>query len=217
MAGTYPIARGVRLEVEATLAAAKTVSAITAASPAAVTSTSHGLSAGAIGYFSGVSGMVNLEGQAASVQGVSTNAFNAEGINSTSFPAFSGTCSFTPVSTWSTLGNATQYSIGGGDANDVDQTVLIDDIQQLTPGILSAQTVQITGLSAAQTAGMLKCAQAAFDQTALVFRVTLKDGQRRVFRGIPALPSEDGSVGQSISGAFSVRVIGRVLFLPVAS
>jgi len=217
MAGTYPIARGVRLEVENALAAAKTVSAVTAANPAAVTSTSHGLTAGTIGYFSGVSGMVMLEGQAASVQGVSTNAFNAEGLSTASSPAFSGTCSFTPVSSWHTLGHATQYSIGGGDANDVDQTTLIDDIQQLTPGLLSAQTVQITGLSAAQTAGMIKCAQAAFDQTALVFRITLKDGQRRVFRAIPALPNEDGSVGQSISGAFSLRVIGRVLLLPVAS
>jgi tRNA(Leu) C34 or U34 (ribose-2'-O)-methylase TrmL len=81
MAGTYPIARGVRLEVENALAAAKTVSAVTAANPAAVTSTSHAMTAGTIGFFSGVSGMVMLEGQAASVQGVSTNAFNAEGVN----------------------------------------------------------------------------------------------------------------------------------------
>lgn len=217
MAGTYPIARGVRVEVEATLGSAKTISAITAANPAAATSTSHGLSAGAIGFFSGVSGMVQLEGQAASAQGVSTNAFNVEGINSSAFPAFTGTCSFTPVSAWSTLGNATSYQIGGGDANDADQTCLIDDIQQLTPGLLSAQTVTFSGFSAATTAAMLKCYQAAFDQTGLVFRVTLKDGQRRVFRAIPALSSEDGSVGQSVTGQFSARVIGRVLFLPVAS
>jgi hypothetical protein len=76
--------------------------------------------------------------------------------------------------------------------------------------------VTISGFSAAQSAAMLRVTQSAFDQTPLTFRVTLKDGQRRVFRGIPALPNEDASVGQSLTGQFSVRVIGRVLFLAAA-
>jgi hypothetical protein len=216
MAGTYPIGRGVKVEVEATTAAAKSVTAVTQAAVGVATSASHALAEGAIAYFTGVSGMVQLEGQAISVDAPVTNTINLEGLNTTNFPAFTGTANLTPIATWSTVGNASGYQIGGGDANDVDQTTLIDDIQQLTPGLLNAQTVSISGFSAFSSAAMQKVIQAAYDQTPLTFRVTLKNGERRVFRGIPALAGEDMQVGQSATGQFSVRVTGRVLFLPAA-
>jgi hypothetical protein len=211
----YPIGRGVRVEVEATTASTKSVTAVTQATVGVATSASHAMTDGTIGYFTGVAGMVQLEGQAISVDSPAANTINLEGLNTTSFPAFTGSATFTPIATWSTVGNASGYQIGGGDAADGDQTCLIDDIQQLTPGLLNAQTVTISGFSSAQSAAMQRVMQAAFDQVALTFRITLKDGQRRVFRGIPALMNEDGQVGQSLTGQFSVRITGRVLFLPV--
>jgi hypothetical protein len=210
----YPILRGVRAEVQATTSATKSVTAVTQADPGVATSTSHGMANGTVGYFTGVTGMVQLEGQAIRVANTATNSFDLEKLKTTAFPAFTGTATFTPIATWNTIGHATGYQIGGGDANDIDQTTIIDDIEQLVPGILSAQTVTISGFSNMQSSAMLAINQAAIDQTALVFRVTLKDNQQRVFRGIPSLSGEGGDVGQSLTGSFTVRVSGRVMFLP---
>lgn len=214
MPGTFPIGRGVRVEVEATLSTTRTVTAVTQATVGVATATAHTLTDGQIAYFTGVSGMVQLDGQAISVNAPTSNTIDLEGLNTTAFPAFTGSATLTPIATWSTIGNASGYNIGGGDAADVDQTCLIDDIQQLTPGLLNAQTVTISGFSQAQSAGMQRVLQAAIDQTPLTFRITLKDGQRRVFRAIPSLMNEDGQVGQSLTGQFTARVVGRVLFLP---
>jgi hypothetical protein len=212
----YPIGRGVKLEVENALTAAKTVSAVTLADPGvATTSTSHSMTDGTVGFFSGVSGMVNLEGQAVRISSASAAVFTLLRVKTTAFPAFSGTCSFTPVNTWYTIGAANAYQIAGGEPTEIDQTVLLDEIAQVTPGLLAAQTVSITGFSDFESAGMIKIVQAALDSAALTFRVTLKDGKQRVFRGIPSLPGEDMSVGASGTGQFTINVTGRVLYLPV--
>jgi hypothetical protein len=211
----YPIGRGVKLEVENALTAAKTVNAVTLADPGvATTSTSHSMTDGTVGFFSGVSGMVNLEGQAVRISSASAAVFTLLKYKTSTFPAFSGTCSFTPINTWHTIGAANAYQIGGGEPSEIDQTVLLDDIAQVTPGILGAQSVSITAFTDFESAGMIKIAQAALDSAALTFRVTLKDGKQRVFRGVPSLPSEDMSVGASGTGTFSIKVAGRVLFLP---
>jgi hypothetical protein len=211
----YPIGRGVRVEVENALAAAKTVNAVTLADPGVATTTvAHAMTDGTVGFFSGVSGMVNLEQQAVRISSASASVFTLLRLKTTLFPAFTGTCSFTPISTWFTIGAANAYQVGGGEPTEIDQTVLLDDIAQITPGILAAQTVSITGFSEFQSAGMIKIVQAALDSTYLTFRITLKDGQQRVMRGIPSLPGEDMSVGASGTGQFTIKVTGRVLYLP---
>lgn len=208
--------RNVRVEIAATFSAAKSVSAITKASIAQVTSTAHALAEGAIGYFSGVTGMDEIEGQAASVDTTLTNTFDAEGINSTNFGAFSGTCSFTPVATWLTLSNSTSYTIGGGEADSIDETTLLDTIKKSSSGQLAAQTVSIDGFSNPTLAAMLQIESAAQAGDYVVFRISFPNGERRVFRGQPSLPGESVSVSAMATGSFSVNVKGRVLKLPAA-
>jgi hypothetical protein len=210
----YPLGRGVRLEVQNVVGTAKTISAITLASPGVATSTAHGLTAGTVGFISGISGMVQLEGQAIRVTAPSTNDFTLQKVKTTDYAAMTGTCSFFPITSWNTIGSATSVQVGGGDSADVDQTTLIDDLTQLSAGLLAAQTVSVSQFSNFESAAMLKVAEAALDQTDLVFRLTLKDGQQRVWRGTPSLPGEDMSVGATGTGQFSIKVVGRVIFLP---
>lgn len=214
MSSRYPIGRGVRLEVNNVIGSAKTVSAITAANPGVVTSTSHALAAGSVGYLSGVTGMTALEGQAVRVDDPVTNEFELELIDTTDLGTFSGTCSFFPVTSWHTVGNAIDVNTTGGQSADVDESVLLDDLQQLAAGPLSAQQVQVSSRSAFQTAAMLAIEAAAFAGDALVWRVTLKDGQQRVFRGTPSVPDENIGLGQSVTSGFSIKVTGRVVRLP---
>jgi len=77
--------------------AAKTITAITAANPAVVTSTSHGFSNGDDVWIAGVVGMTRLNGRRFTVASSTTNTFALTGEDSTSYDAYSsgGTASKT--------------------------------------------------------------------------------------------------------------------------
>lgn len=207
--------RQCRVEIASTFGAAKTVTAVTKALPAVVSSTAHGQADGTIGYFDTAAGMDELLGQAASVNTVLTDSFAAEGLDTTSFGTFtSGT--FTPATAWVTLSNATNYEIGGGAAEKLDATTLLDNIRQEQAGLLASQTVSFTGLSDSQLAAVLAARAAALNNGYILVRITCSNGERRVFRGQPSLPSESLGVNQIATGAFDVTVKGQVLFLPAA-
>lgn len=208
--------RNVRVEVAATFAAAKTVSAVTKATKGVVTSAAHALAEGTIGFFSGVAGMTEIEGQAASVDNTLLNTFDLEGIDTTLYGTFSGTCLFTPVATWSTLSVATSYSISGGDVDQLDTTTLLDLVKQNDVGMLAAQTVSFDAFSDPQLAAMLLAEAAAMTGGFIVMRITFPNGERRVFRGQPSIPGESVSVSAMATGSFNVTVKGRVLKLVTA-
>lgn len=214
---TTLIGRGVRVEVSKTEGSAKTVTAVTKANPGVASSTAHGLSAGAVGYFSGVTGMDNIEGQAARVHAPATDSFTLQGLKTTSFPDFTaGT--FVPITAWSTLSKSTGYQIGGGAGNPLQTTTLLDDIEQQENGLLAAQTVSIDlnhETVDGEALGLVN--DAAVDQAYLVFRITLKDGSQRVFRGQPSLPGENVQQGAVGTGSLSVTVKGRILRLPAVA
>lgn len=209
---TTIVGRGVRIEVSKTEGSAKTVSAVTNADPGVASSTAHGLLTKSLGYFSGVTGMVNLEGQAARLGTILTDSFSLPDIKTTNYPAFSGTCSFVPITAWSTLSRSTSYSEGGGEGDALDDTVLLDDIKQEVNGLLAAQTVSI-GISSPtisdEALGLIRVA--ARESAYLVFRVTFKDGNVRVFRGQPSLPGVDVQKGALGTGSLSVKVKGFIL------
>jgi hypothetical protein len=208
--------RNVRVEIAATYSAAKSVTGITKASPGVATSAAHSMAEGAIGYFSGITGMTELEGQAASVDTTATNSFNLEGLDSTLFGTMTGTCSFTPVATWATLSVATSYQISGGDIDQLDTTTLLDTIKQQDVGMLAAQTVSFDAFSDPQLAAMALTEAAAMTGGFIVVRITFPNGERRVFRGQPSLPGESVAVSAMATGSFSVTVKGRVLKLAAA-
>lgn len=212
---SVPKGRNCRVEIAATFSAAKTVTAVTKASPGVATITSHGLAEGAIGYWTISAGMTELDGMAGSVDATATNTFNVEGVDTTNFTTWSaGT--FTPVATWLTLSTSTSYSIAGGDADEIDKSTLLDNTHQLDYGLLGAETVSFDALSDSQLAAALQIEAAARANTAIVFRITLSNGERRVFRGLPTLPSESLNISQAATGSFKVAVVGRVLRLPTA-
>ena len=211
------IGRNVRVEIGKTEGAPKTVTAVTLANPGVASSTAHALLDGSAGYFNAVSGMVNLEGQAARVDTVLTDSFALQGINTTAYPAFTaGT--FVPVTAWSTVSRAASYDIGGGAADPIDTTVLLDIIKQNANGLLAAQSVKIDlklDTTDDEALGLVRAA--ALSQAYLVFRITLSDGAQRIFRGQPSLPGENVGQGALGTGSFDVTVKGSVLFLPAVA
>jgi hypothetical protein len=215
--GTPLIGRGVRVEVQKTVAAAKTITAITLAKPGVATSTAHALADGTVGFLDAVAGMVNLDGQAVRIDAPAANTFELQGIDTTTYPAFTaGT--FVPVTVWSTLSRSTSYNIGGGAAEKIKTTVLLDEIEQQANGLLAAQTVSFNiNHETVDEEALQLIATAAINQAYLVFRITFKDGAQRIFRGQPSMPGEDVGQGALATGTIEVTVKGQVLRLPAVS
>lgn len=183
--------------------------------PPVVTSTAHALAEGTIGYFDTAAGMDELLGQVVSVDATAANTFNAEGLDSTNFGTFtSGTV--IPVATWLTLSTATSYEIPEGAADELDATTLLDRIKQTETGLMAAQNVQISKLSDMQLPALAVVRAAALNGGYIVVRITLSNGERRVFRGQPGLPGESQGLGALASSGFGIKVKGQVLMLPAA-
>lgn len=215
--GTPLIGRGVRVEVQKTVAAAKTITAISLANPGVATSTAHALADGTVGFLNAVAGMVNLDGQAIRIDAPAANTFELQGVDTTTYPAFTaGT--FVPVTVWSTLSRSSSYNIGGGAAEKIKTTVLLDEIEQQANGLLAAQTVSFNiNHETVDEEALQLIATAAINQAYLVFRITFKDGAQRIFRGQPSMPGEDVGQGALATGTLEVTVKGQVLRLPAVS
>lgn len=212
---SVPKGRNCRVEVALTFTTAKVVTAISKANPGVATSSAHALAEGAIGYWSGIVGMTELEKMAGSVDGTLTNTWNVEGVDTTNFGTFvSG--NFNPAGTFSTLSPATSYQMGGGDADEIDMTTLLDTNRQIDYGMLGAETVSFDQLSDMQHVAVKFIEAAARAGTEVLFRVTHSNGERRVFYGVPTLPGESMQLSQAATGSFKVAVRGRVLRLPAA-
>ena len=207
--------RNVKIEVSLTTATAKSVTAVSKASPGVATSATHGLTNGTIGFFAASAGMPEIEGMAISVANQAAGTFELEKLDTTSFGTFT-TADFTPVATWATLSTATTLQMGGGDASKLDLTTLLDTMRQEENGLLAAQTISIgsfvpDGVNSAIDA----VEKAALAGAYLVFRVTFPSGLRLIWRGQPSLPGMDTSVDAPVTGGFNCSVTGRAMRLPV--
>ena len=210
----YIKGRNVRVEVAATFATAKSVTAITNAATGVATSSAHGLADGVAGYLSGVTSMPQLEGQAVRINAPATNTFELETLDTTSMGTFSGTCNFVPVATWLTLAPSTSINIGGGDADQLSTTVLLDNIKQQENGMLASQTISIDlRAEDAQSAAMRQIRNAALAGGFVLLRVTYPNGSKRLARGEPSLPGEQVQTSQVGTSSVNLTVKGQVLFL----
>lgn len=206
--GDLIIGRGVKVEVSKTEGSAKTVTLVSLADPGVATSTAHGLTAKSVGYFNNVSGMVNLDGQAVRLGTVTTDTFQLEDIDTTSYPAFTAG-QFVPITAWSTLAKSTSISEGGGAGDKLNATVLLDNIRQERNGLLAAETFSIQLLAESLASEALQIIRRAARQSKLlVVRVTWNNGDVLVFRGEPSKPGRDVQQGQIGTGSISFTVKG---------
>lgn len=208
--------RNVKIEIGLTTATAKSVTAVSKASPGVATTAEHGLTAGTIGYFATSPGMSEIEGMALSVANPAAGTFELEKTNTTNFGTFT-TSDFTPVASWATLGVVTTFELSGGEATKLDSTTLLDNMKQEDNGMLSAQSVTFGALvPAASHVAFDALDAAAMDGAFMVFRATFSNGYRVIFRGQPSLPSMSTQMDANVTSGFNSTVKGRALRLPPA-
>lgn len=206
--GDLIIGRGVKVEVSKTEGAAKTVTGVTLADPGVATSVAHGLATKSVGYFLNTTGMVNIEGQAVRLGTVTADTFQLEDIDTTNYPAFTGG-QFIPITAWSTLAKSTAISEGGGAADKLNTTTLLDNIRQERNGLLAAETFSIQLLAESLASEALQILRRAARQSKLVvIRVTWNNGDVLIARGEPSKPGRDVQQGQVGTGSITFTVKG---------
>lgn len=204
--------RGVRVEIAATYAAPKTVTALTLANPGVATSAAHGLANDTIGYWTITSGMAQLQGQATRVKNQATNTFELQGLSTASFSAFSGTPTYTPVATWGLVSEAIGYNIGGAGADQLDDSKLSDVVKQILFGLPGADVITVDLLSQTYNSSVMQAIEdAALATSYIVGRITLHDNSVRVFRGVPSRPGESLTRSQLATGQFQIAAKGVAL------
>lgn len=223
MSNEIIIGSNVRVEIGLVEGMAKTVAAVSLTNPGVATVPAHGLAFGSAGYFSDVTGMDPLDGQASRVDSMGSptaDTFGLTDIDTSDFPDFTGG-TFTPITQWSTLSQSTQYQLGGGAAKTEDVGTLIDTREKLLSLKNAAETVTIDIRSLKQdNEALAKIRQVARKLGYLVFRITLPPaagesvGAQRLFRGQPSIPGESVQQGATGTGQLSVTIAGQICYLP---
>ena len=197
------IGRNTRLEVESTLDAVKTITAITKANPGVATSTAHGYTNGDVVVLEPIAGMTELDGQIVRVANITTNTFELEGIDTTAFGTFTSG-SVAKISVWATLGKARTLTAGSPGLNRLDATVLLDSEKQYDLGPSETPEITVSGLSDPTAAASLLVEKAARNGTYLGFRVTMSDNSKRIFRGQMSLPTESIPLNDLVTADFGI-------------
>ena len=135
---------GVAVAMQSALGSAVTISAITKASPAVVSATAHGFSDGDYVLLS-IQGMSQLDNKVVRVDNKTTDAFDAEGIDSTLFETFSSG-SASKITFGTTITSATTMAASGGDFDFIDTTTIHQLVKTQIPGLANPQTYTFDNL-----------------------------------------------------------------------
>lgn len=199
---TAEVARNARLEMQATIDTAKTLTAITKANPAVASSAAHGLANGDVVVLA-VEGMTEVDGLVVRVANVTAGTFELEGINSTGYGTFtSGTAR--EVLTWVTISGATQVNFGSGSAEQLDKSTLVDRTKRYEAGLPDQPNITVNIFGDVTDAGQVAVEAAGVSGTSMAFRYTRKTGKLSYFGGTPSTVGEDHNVGQLVTGSFTV-------------
>lgn len=145
---TIHINSGLKLYMESAIAAAKTITGITKAAPGVITATAHGYANGDHVLLE-IQGMVELNGLLVKVLNVTTDTFQAAGvdgvtgIDTTLFSTFtSGTAKKVTLGT--TITGVQEFSFAGGDIKTVDTTTVNDTVDTQAVVGATAQSADMT-------------------------------------------------------------------------
>lgn len=159
----------VAVSVQSALAATKTLTAATKASPCVISSTAHGFSNGDYVLVL-AQGMYQLNYRVFRVASVATDSFALEGEDSTNYGTFtSGTAQ--KITFGTSLATLTSINASGGDFDFIDTTTIHDNIKTQVPGLPNPSNYTFESFWDPSDAGLvaLKSASDSQAQRAILF------------------------------------------------
>lgn len=197
---------GVTVAVQSALAAAKTITAITKASPAVATSTAHGYANGEEIVLD-ILGMHQLDDRVIRVANQAANTFELEGVDSTLYDTFtSGTAQLITFGT--SINIIRGLTASGGEPEFIDTTTIHDTVRTQIPGALAPGSFALEMFWDPADTGFiaLKAAADASDLRAIKF--TWPNGRKLYFTGYVAasgLPTGTAQDLVTTSATFTIR------------
>jgi hypothetical protein len=194
---TATVWKNVSVAMQSAIATAKTISGITQANPAVITSTSHGYSNGDIVYLE-VQGMWQMNEKAVRVANVTTNTFEAEGVDASAFEAFtSGTAKKVTMGT--SITSATSISTSGGDFDRIDTTTIHGNAKTEVPGLPSPISFSMDHIWDSTDSGQAAMKAASDVQAKRVFKFQFGSGGKVLyFVGYVGFNGLPGGQGQGL-------------------
>lgn len=202
---------GAIVSLATTMGTAKTVSALTNATPGVATSTAHGLTDGDMVIMS--SGWSNLNNRVVRVDNSATNAFDIEGVDTSSvtlFPAGSGTGSATEITAFTQITQIMGFSTSGGDQQFTTFSFLEQNFETQIPTITSAQTITIDIADDPSLAGYIALKAAADARATRGLKIAMPDGSTIFYYGYVSFnetPSVSKGAVMQVKATFSL--LGR--------
>lgn len=198
-----------KVEVQASLDSAKTITAITKANPGVVSSTSHGFSNGDIVVMT--SGWSNLNNRVVRVASSATNSFNLEGIDTTSttlYPALGGAGTATQVTAWTQIAQIMGFSTSGGEQQFTTYSFLENNFESQIPTYFSAMSMTIDIADDPSLAGYLALKAAAEARAQRALRIQMADGSALYYQGYVGFnetPSVSKGQVMTVKASFSLQ------------
>lgn len=172
----------VAVAMQSALGANLTISAITKANPGVATSTAHGLLDGDYVYLNNVQGMYQVDGRVVRVAGKTTDTFQLEGVDTTSFGTFSSGVA-NKITFGTTVGTGLTVNVSGGDFDFIDYTTIHDTVRRQLVGLASPTVINMDLIWDPTDAAYAALKAAADNQAIRSFRFTFASGYKWLFAG----------------------------------
>jgi hypothetical protein len=185
------------IAMQSAIAAAKTITGITNASPGVATSASHGYSNGDYVILQ-VQGMLGLQDKVVRVASVATDTFALEGINTTDFGTFtSGTAEKLTFGT--SITSATTMSSSDGGFDMIDTTTIHAANKSEIPGLPGSQSYTFENIWDPTDAGQIAMKTASDSQAKRAYKYTFGTGGKiMVFAGYVGFNGAPGGSSQQL-------------------
>lgn len=209
--------KGVSVAMQSAISASVAVSAITKASPGALTSSAaHGISAGEYFILTEVQGMIQLNNRifrAATVP--SGTSLTIEGEDTTLYDTFvSGKIQkLTFGVNFSTL---LDFTVSGGEFPDIDTTTIHDSQATSIPGLPSALVMTSSSIWDVSDTALVAAKKASDVQGLRAFMLTFQNQQKFLVNGyIGATLSPAGSAQEKVTTSIKITANGASTVYPV--
>ena len=179
---------GATVHIGTGLAAAKKITAITAANPPVATCTGHGLVTG--DYIVVQNDWGDLNNRCVKIEIVDANSFKILGINASDtkkYPVATGVGEFKKVNSFTQITQILTASFSGGEQQFANFSFLEDDFEQQIPTHTSARTATFTIADDPNLAGYKAADAASATREPMPMRIDLKNGGQICYNGYPAL------------------------------
>jgi hypothetical protein len=201
-------AQGSQFFIGSGTSGAKTITAITQAYRAQVSSTAHALALGDRVTFDSVVGMTEINSEVGTVIDVDTDTFCVD-IDSRAFTAYSSAGTATPV-TWVQVKEIKTYSGFDGERSEHDVSNLDSTAKEFRLGLKDNGTFSANISVVHSDAGQTACQTAHGSDSVSNFKLVLPNAEVGTFSGQVKSMPESGGVDAIIEGSINIRVSGDV-------